>query len=144
MATATARKTATPADAPVADKPVESKAAEASRVAPLDLSALTVEDAPAPKRSGVAGSGRKAADNSVAEGWLRDSWNGRGEGEKVGKGKALTVPSEAIGTLKSRLNRAAQTLELGVTFVVETVDDSRSKLIFAAKVRRNAPKRSTK
>lgn len=114
--------------------PAESEASKASRTAPLDLSALTVEDAPAPKVA--AGAGRKAQDNTVAEGWLRESWAARAEGEKMGKGKAVVVPTAALGTLKSRLNIAARTLDLGVAIQTEDAGNDRTKVVFAAKVRK--------
>lgn len=144
--TATAAKIAAgkaAADTKPADtKPAESTAAKVSRSAPLDLTALTVADAPAPKPAGNPNAGRKKADNSVAEGWLRASWDVRKDGEKMGAGKAVTVPTAAVGTLKSRLNMAAATLGLGVAIQTEEIGDN-TRVVFAAKVRkakRNADK----
>lgn len=135
------------ADKPTADKP-ESTAAKVSRSAPLDLTALSVEAAPAPKIKGNPAAGRKKADNSVAEKWIQDSWDARKDGEKMGAGKAVTIPTAALGTLKSRLNTAAATLKLGVTIqsLVNGDTDSagnkvslpegQTRVVFAAKVRK--------
>lgn len=125
---------------PTETKPAETKAAETtaakvSRSAPLDLSALTVAEAEAPKVKGNPSAGRKKTDNSVAEGWLRASWDARTEGAKMGAGKAVTVPTAALGTLKSRLNMAASTLNLGVAIQTEEQGDN-TRVVFAAKVRK--------
>lgn len=128
----------TPAAVTPAAKPEpkpESKASKASRSAPLDLSALTVAEAPKPKMTGNPNAGRKKADNSVAEGWLRASWDARTEGEKMGAGKAVTVPTVAVGTLKSRLNMAAAALSLGVA-IQTTEQGDNTRVVFAAKVRK--------
>lgn len=121
----------------------ETPAAAASRTAPLDLSALTVADAPAPKFQG--GPGRTAADNSVAEGWLRDSWGKRdGEKARIGGGKTVTVPDAMVGTVKSRLNKAAATLGLGVAIRTEAKGDGTTRIDFAAKVRNKTKKSAEK
>jgi len=124
--------------APVA-KPEEKKTT--APVVALDLSTLTVEADEAPRR--VGGAGRHAEDNSVAEKWIRDSWAGReGEKPRYGKGLGVTVPIAAVGTLKSRLNRAAVALKLGVTIAVdEDKAKGTARVRFAAKVRK-APRKS--
>lgn len=124
-----------------ADKPTESKAAKVSRSAPLDLTALSVEATVAPKVKGNPAAGRKKQDNSVAENWLRDSWDAREGDSKMGGGRAVTVPTAAVGTLKSRLNMAAATLSLGVAIQTEEIGDN-TRVVFAAKVRKQ--KRTTK
>lgn len=138
----------TPADY-VQAAPVAEKAAKRTvKSAPLDLSALTVAEAPKPVAKPSTGAGRKKVDNSVAEGWLRESWAARAEGEKMGGGKAVTVPTAALGTLKSRLNMAAATLDLGCAIqaytdgdklpdgTTVTLADGQTRVVFAAKVRK--------
>lgn len=152
MATQSTRpavKTAAPAvkpapAAPVAPavKPSESAASKASRSAPLDLAFLasaTPVVVAAPKRA--AGAGRKADDNTLVEGWLRDSWNARKDGETVGEGRGIpNVPLVSIGALKSRFNRAAATLKLGVSFAVdENKAAGTGTLRFVAKTRKQSP-----
>lgn len=162
--TAQARKTSKATATATADQPTPDQAAailagnaEADKAkeqkrtvksAPLDLSALTVAEAPKPVAKPSTGAGRKKVDNSVAEGWLRESWAARAEGEKMGGGKAVTVPTAALGTLKSRLNMAAATLDLGCAIqaytdgdklpdgTTVTLADGQTRVVFAAKVRK--------
>lgn len=103
----------TPKNAPAPTPKPESEAAKASRIAPLNLSALRPVKAAPPVRTG--GTGKTARDNSVAEGWLSDLAKTRKEGERTSSGLALSIPIGAYGELRSRLNQAARKLGVGVT-----------------------------
>lgn len=138
MATTTNRpatKTTTPAAKP------ESAAAKASRTAPLDLaflSSVTVEKADRPERA--AGAGRKAADNSLFENWIRQSWDERKDGEKLGVGYGMVIPADQVGVFKSRLNKAAATLNLGVSIAEDEMSGGKVRVRYCAKVRKQAKK----
>lgn len=137
--TTTSRPATTAKPAQTAPKP-ESAASKASRTAPLDLAFLAnVKPVSAPVPVRAPGAGRKASDNSTVEGWLQESWDARKQGENVGDGRGITVPLSAIGALKSRFNRAAATLKLGVAFDVDQEDKKAgtARLRYVAKVRKN-------
>lgn len=140
MATRTSSKATTPTvDVPAeTTAPAESEASKASRTAPLDLAflaGLKPVAVAAPVRK--AGAGRKAEDNSVVEAWLSDSWDSRKDGETVGEGRAVSVPAAAVGTIKSRLNKAAATLNLGVAIEVIVSDNKETATVnYAAKTRK--------
>lgn len=135
-----AKPTEAPATPAVETKP-ESAASKASRNAPIDFASLSAVKAEAPARGD--GAGRKAQDNSVAEGWLRESWSERTEGSKVGGGRAVSVPTAAAGTVASRLRIAARTLKLGLSIKVIDGPDGKSTVNFAAKTPKAAPKTKT-
>ena len=132
----------TPAPAPVKQ---ESEAAKASRTAPLDLSALSLTKTAPPKRDGSNNAGRKPADNSVAEGWVRDSWSARvptgfknklGAETHVGAGFSLPpMTSENAALILGRLRKAAKTLGVGLSVDPNTVEKGRTDVVvtFAAK-----------
>lgn len=135
--TAPARKT-TPAKAtqPAAPAATEPKAAPKTS---FDFASLTPVEAEAPRRT-VAN--RAAEDLSVFEGWLRKSWDARGEGDKVGKGFALPpLPESDAKTIKNKLVTAAERLELGLS---TTMDEKDGKFVlrYAAKQRKQFAKRT--
>jgi hypothetical protein len=141
--TTTARKT-TPAVDTKPTEPVATAPKTRSAAVDIDLSKLTATKAPAPVVG--SGAGRKAEDNTVAEGWLRESWSERakdGNGAYVGKlggGRALTVPTNAAGTVISKLRRAAKSLDLGLR-VQATEADGKTSIAFAASQPKNTKNR---
>lgn len=141
-----------PAAAPVAGRPAaapstkpESAAAQASRVAPLNLSALTFTDAPAPVRKSsrtkgdnplvaVLSASWDAVDNrenSPTKGQLyRDFQNGKGAG------KAVTVPTSQAQDVVNMIRYAANDLGIGSTIVPTDNPNKTTTINFAAKKRR--------
>lgn len=143
----TARKT-TPAK--VETKP-ESEASKATRSAPLDMAFLqAVKPVSAPRPSVESGRGRKAEDNSLVEGWLKNSWDERvvdeaatkrakGTPKHVGAAFALPqIPADKLGSLKNKFNRAAATLNVGVSFGEKKNDNGTVTLTYYAKTRKTA------
>lgn len=135
MTTATrTTKTAAPKTAPAAEKSAD-KPAETS--GPFDLSALSAAKVERPAPS--AGAGRRAADNSTAEKWIRESWAERDE--RGGSGRAVTVPTAVVGSVKSQLNRAAKTNEVGVSISEKkNADGTTTVSFYATKRKKYAPR----
>jgi hypothetical protein len=92
----------------------------------LDLSALSVTDAPAPERET---SGRERRENpfDVHMKASADNKTDKGDGRWVGAGKAVTVPRAAATEVSNLLNYAANHLHVGVTKVFETNDKAPEK-----------------
>ncbi len=100
------------------NKRTETPAARASRTAPLDLSAHTIEDSDTPTRAGNSAApdpAMLAAIRSSAESKTNrptadnaNAW--------VGKGKALTVPRQHVPTVVAMLRHAAESEGYGATF----------------------------
>lgn len=141
----TAKAPAAPTNKPAENVKTESPAAAASRTAPIDFASLTLTKAPAPKRDGSNNPGRKPADNSVVEGWLRKSWenktptgfkNKNGEPTAVGEGASLPpMDGKSARLVISRLRKAAKTLGLGLSVDPVHVEEDAENVVvtFAAK-----------
>lgn len=99
----------------------ESAASVASRVAPLDLSALaaSVAKVDRPTRTRAGGAGKTARDNSVAEGWVKDLEAER-KGEKFSpSARKLPLTVGTLGEVRSRLNVAGAALKAGIGLALE-------------------------
>lgn len=112
-----------------------------SQVVEVNFSALTVADDEAPKRAGSA-----PQDNPMAK-YVEESWSQRKPGNTTGKGKSVTLPSEAQAKRVQNLIRYAadkltddQGNALGAAVQIEKVNERQWKVRFAAKKRKAAPK----
>lgn len=133
------------APAPVAERKPESAAAAASRVAPLNLAALTFTDAPAPVRKSSRTKGDNPLTKVLSASWeavdqregsptkgqlYRDFQNGKGAG------KAVTVPTSQAQEVVNMIRYAANDLEIGSTIVATDNPNKTTTINFAAKKRR--------
>lgn len=120
----------------------EPKAADRKpRSTAVDLS--TLEPTPVgPDVFKRTGAGRPKRDNSRAEGWLKDSWAQK-DGDKavIGAARSITIPKDALGSLRSQLSTAGQSLNLGVAMQVDDVAGGKVRVAFAAKVRTKRPRK---
>lgn len=92
----------------------ESPASAASRVAPLDFSALSFDDVDTPTR---ATSGSATADPALVAALKdsHDSKTNRPDGAWIGKGKGVTVPRSQVPALVAGLRLAGEERGVGVT-----------------------------
>lgn len=123
-----------------------SKAAQAN-AGEFDFSTLTVEDAPAPRRTTATSID---PDKNPANQWMTESWENRTantNGTFLGKGKRLVVPTEEASKQVVNLIRAAATYltglgsaRIGATVRVNQLADGKWEVLFAAKTAKNARK----
>lgn len=108
-----------PATAKPAAAATESPAAQASRVAPLDLTAFKPAAVKVPERTHAPGAGRTPRDNSVVEGWLADLDKTRGDKKESAEARALTIPVAGLAEMQSRFVTASGKLKVGVSLSLE-------------------------
>lgn len=130
MTTPTRTRTAKTPEAPKTETPA---------VKAFDFTTLTPVKAVVP-----SGIGRTGEDLSKFKAWIQDSWSERKNGEKVGGGRGFpAIPAEHIGSLKSKLRKAAAELELGVNFAEDKVEGG-VVLRYAAALKRAYKPRAAK